>query len=82
MKKFVICGAYTEGDGGLIATCEGIFDTREAALEKLEELFNEAEDYGLEETMNSEIYNKDTSLPLCDIYYEDGSYQHYAIREV
>lgn len=82
MKKFVICGAYTEGNGDLTATCEGIFDTKEAALEKLEELFTEAEDYGLEEPMYSEIYNKDTSSPLCDIYYKDGSYQHYTIREV
>lgn len=82
MKKFVICGAYSEDNGNLIATCEGIFDTKEEALEKLKELFDEAEDYGLDDEMDSGIYNENTSLPLCDIYYEDGTYQHYAVREV
>lgn len=78
MKKFVVVGAYISEDGtDLRATFKGAFDTKEEAQEKLKELFKEAKDYGLDETMDSYVEDD-----YADIYYNNGSREVYEIEEV
>lgn len=76
MKKYVIVGAY-EDNGQISASFEGIFKTKEEAQDMLDKLFEEAISYGLDDSMDSDIYENDV-----DIYYGDGSHQIYEIKEI
>ena len=75
MKKFVVVGAYiSDDDTELIPLFEGIFGTKEKAQKKLEELFKDAEDYGLDEDAYSYIEDGYTA-----IFYKDGTREVYTI---
>lgn len=78
---YVIAGAYEE-NGGIIASCEGVFNNLDEAHDKLQELFDKAEMIGFDDTMDSDVYYINNTLGLADIYYSDGSHQVYEIKQM